>query len=91
MVIVVVPLAQQLAGADAAVLRLAAVVVPGPGSEVDGVGSVVHGHVEVVVAVVLVGGGALSAVWTRMLVGWLEEGRGSRRGGDRGGLTSRRC
>ena len=62
MVGVVVPLAQQLARADAAVLRLAAVVVPGSRSEVDGVAGVVHGHVDVVVAVVLVGGGALSAV-----------------------------
>lgn len=75
MVDVVVPLAQQLARADAAVLRLAAVVVPRPRSEVDGVAGVVHGHVDVVVAVVLVGGGALGAVcgedvsWT----GWRAE------------------
>jgi len=59
--VVVVPAAQQVSGADAAVARLAAVVVPGPGGEVDRVARVVHGDVDVVVALVLVGGGALGA------------------------------
>lgn len=63
MLAIVLPASQQVARADAAVGRLAAVEVPGPGGEVDGVAGVVHGHVGVVVAVVLVGGGALGAVW----------------------------
>ena len=59
---IILPAAQHVARADSAVLGLAAVEVPGSGGEVDGVAGVVHGHVDVVVAVVLVGGGALSAV-----------------------------
>lgn len=59
---VILPAAQHIARADTAVLGLAAVEVPGSRGEVDGVTGVVHGHVDVVVAVVLVGGSALSAV-----------------------------
>jgi hypothetical protein len=60
-VVVVGPGSQEISGADAAVARLAAVEVPGAGGEVDRVARVVHGDVDVVVAFVLVGGGALSA------------------------------
>ena len=70
MVVVVGPAAQKVAGADAAVARFAAVEEPGPGGEVDRVGGVVHGHVDVVVAFVLVGGGALGAVWGEGRVSW---------------------
>lgn len=56
---VILPAAQQIARANAAVARLAAEEVPRPGGEVDGVAGVVHGHVDIVVAFVLVGGGAL--------------------------------
>ena len=61
-VAVVLPASHQVACADAAIGRLAAVEVPGPGGEVDGVAGVIHGYVDVVVAVVLVRSGALSAV-----------------------------
>jgi hypothetical protein len=60
-VVVVGPGSQEISGADAAVARLAAVEVPGAGGEVDRVARVVHGDVDVVVAFVLVGGGALGA------------------------------
>ena len=62
-IVVVRPGSQQVSSADAAVAGLAAVEIPGPGGEVDRVGSVVHGYVDVVVAFVLVGGGALGAGW----------------------------
>jgi hypothetical protein len=68
---VVLPAAQKVSLAHAAVRWLATVEVPGPGSEVDGVAGVVHGHVDIVVAFVLVGGGALGTGGERMLV-WLE-------------------
>ena len=61
MVVVVGSGSQEISGADAAVARLAAVEVPGTGGEVDRVARVVHGDVDVVVAFVLVGGGALGA------------------------------
>jgi hypothetical protein len=75
-IVVVLPASQQIARADAAVGRLAAVEVPGPGGEVDGVAGVVHGHVGVVVAVVLVGRGALGTVWGEDVSGMGEERRG---------------
>ena len=82
MIVVVLPASQQIARADAAVGRLAAVEVPGPGGEVDGVAGVVHGHVGVVVAVVLVGGGALGAVLGEVVseMGREREGRCGRVG-----------
>jgi hypothetical protein len=60
-VVVVGPAAQQVSCADAAVARLAAVEEPRAGGEVDRVAGVVHCDVDVVVAFVLVGGGALGA------------------------------
>jgi hypothetical protein len=60
-VIVIGPAAQQIASADAAVARLAAVEEPRAGGEVDRVAGVVHCDVDVVVAFVFVGGGALGA------------------------------
>ena len=70
MVVVVGPGSQEISGADAAVARLAAVEVPGTGGEVDRVARIVHGDVDVVVAFVLVGGGALGA-GEGVLVGWI--------------------
>jgi hypothetical protein len=70
---IILPASDKVSLAHAAVLRLAAVEVPGPGSEVDGVAGVIHGHVDIVVAVVLVGGSALGAVGG-MDVSWIFEG-----------------
>jgi hypothetical protein len=79
--VVVVPASQHVSRAGAAVAGLAAVVVPGPGGEVDRVARVVHGYVDVVVALVLVGGGALGA-------GFGNDVSGIRRQGGRCGTTN---
>lgn len=71
MIIVIVPHPEQIAHAVSAIADFAVVVVPWTRGEIDRVAGVVHGHVDVEVALMLVGGRALRA--GRRLVGKRDE------------------